>query len=797
MDTSDGALYSAGYAEENPAKLSAEVAEAFCELERIVGGEVRPVRWNEHWVAAAFTIKVDLPSRGPVGGIDIRPQEPIMVVLNRRDYPEKAPMVRSDRKDFPVSRLSHLNPVQEGEPPYLCLHRGNFDDWFAEHTLEDLLKRVRSWFRDAASNRLIREADFFEPTRLDELAGTAVFSPAEFKKWLRHGWASSTGKPGFGFLSMSLLDPERYDPRQDGYVPVRVREYHARGHDLAERLKAFTDFNKVAAERSNLAPRCFGILCWSAHEPAIAHFFGQLPKDASGLIELCGRYSIPLAEALREYAANKLNLLGPIPVVIALVRPRPLIGTDSNVEPLCFVLDGSDPAFAETHKMPAGAIAIPLAQRSPLNPKRAREIAGVGEGYAPGRVLLFGCGALGSKLALHVGRSGHTALTVVDRDTLSPHNLVRHALLSDRTGQNKAEATGKSVRAIYEGIPESEQVVYHAGSALDWIKGEYRPALKKHRLLVDATASGMVFEALVRNDLPAGLKVARCGISDLGRIGLLALEGSNRNPRIDDLNVLVYDMAVERPELREWLERERAHREQSVGPVLEEISIGMSCSSDTMRMPDDLVSWHAASFSVALRDLAGTKRRPNAGWLVLNYRPVGGEDFPSASLASELIPVDPLVAVQARGVEGWELRGVGAWQVRIRPHLVREMRDRLHRAAPEETGGSMAGVIHPKRRVIYVTRMIEAPPDSKASPDSFTRGTEGLLETVSTVRKASGGLLGYVGDWHTHPRGAGRVSKQDVETMLDMKRKLEIADLPTFILIVTPKGVNAYVYESD
>jgi hypothetical protein len=92
--------------------------------------------------------------------------------------------------------------------------------------------------------------------------------------------------------------------------------------------------------------------------------------------------------------------------------------------------------------------------------------------------------------------------------------------------------------------------------------------------------------------------------------------------------------------------------------------------------------------------------------------------------------------------------------------------------------------------------MIEAPPDSRGTPDSFTLGTEGLAEAVEAVRKASGDLLGYVGDWHTHPRGAGRVSGKDVETMFDTKRKLDTADLPTFILIVTPKGVNAFVYES-
>jgi hypothetical protein len=790
------ALFSTGFAEDDPAKWGAEIADAFRQLEVNLGAEVRCVRWDKYRVAAAFTIKVNLPSRGPVGGVDIRPREPVMLVFNRRDYPEKAPMVRSDRKDFPVSRLSHLYVVEEDQPPALCLHRGNFDDWFAEHTLGDLLGRVRGWFRDAAGDRLNRDADFFEPTRLDELGGTAVFAPRNFQKWVQHGLSGTTGKPGFGFLTMRMVDPDRQKPLKDAYVPVRVREFYTRGRDLSEKLKDITDFNKLAAGHDNVAPGCFGILCWSARQPPVADYFGRLPKDVSGLLELCERYGIPLGEALREYAARGLNLLGLIPVVIAFTRPRPLIGTDSNVEPLCFVLDGRDPTSALTREPPSEAATVPLAQRSPLDPKRAREIAGLEEGYAPGRVLLFGCGALGSKLALHFGRSGHTALTLVDHDTLSPHNFVRHALLADRIGQNKAEAAAKSVRTLYESIPDSQTVVGDPGSALEWLKGRYRPGLQKHRLLVDATASGMVFEALVRNTLPVGLRVARCGISDAGRIGLLSFEGANRNPRIDDLNVLVYDMAVDRQELREWLERERAEREQGVGAVLEEISIGMSCSSDTTRMPDDLVSWHAASFSVALRDLGRTKRGPNAGWLVLNYRREGGGTFALTGLTSELISVDPVVVVRARGVRGGELRGAGAWQVRIRAHLVREMRARLHRAVPAETGGGMVGVIHPKRRVIYVTRMIDAPPDSRGTPDSFTLGTEGLTGAVDAVRKASGDLLGYVGDWHTHPRCAGRVSGKDVETMFDTKRKLDTADLPTFILIVTPKGVNAYVYES-
>src|SRR6266853_194416 len=118
MATSEENLFSAAYAKEDPASWGQEIEAAFAELRRVTGGEVRCVSWNGDYVAAAFTVKVDLPSRGPVGGVDIRAEEPVMLVFSRRDYPERAPMVRSDRKDFPVSRLSHLNPVKAGQPPY-------------------------------------------------------------------------------------------------------------------------------------------------------------------------------------------------------------------------------------------------------------------------------------------------------------------------------------------------------------------------------------------------------------------------------------------------------------------------------------------------------------------------------------------------------------------------------------------------------------------------------------------------------------------------------------------------------
>ncbi|HMF58029.1 MAG TPA: Mov34/MPN/PAD-1 family protein [Pyrinomonadaceae bacterium] len=793
MATSEENLFSAAYAKEDPASWGQEIEAAFAELRRITGGEVRCVHWNDDYVAAAFTVKVDLPSRGPVGGVDIRAEEPVMLVFSRRDYPERAPMVRSDRKDFPVSRLSHLNPVKAGQPPYLCMHRGSYDDWFAEHTLEDVVTRLRGWLRDAARNRLIPEGDRFEPTRINNAIGAAIFSPQSFKNWINEGWKSTGGEPGYGFLLMSLLDRDKRDPVRDGGFPVSVWRFYAKEEDLTEAHKAVSKLNSLISESDSLAPLCFGVLCWSSRDLPITEYFGQLPENVSELLELCRRHNIPLGAALSDYAARDLRQINGLPVILGLVRHQPLIRSDSNIEPLCFVLDGSAPDFTEKRELPEEAQVSALIQRSPLTPEMARNISGTGDDALPGRILLFGGGALGSKLAMHYGRSGHTALTTVDPANLSPHNFVRHALLAERAGQNKAEAIKRSIEAIYEGITESQKPDAHTGSALDLIKGEQRAKLGDYSLLIDATASGMVNEAVVRATLPEGLKVVRCGIADRGKVGLLAVEGPRRNPRVDDVNVLVYDIAIDEPALRQWLERERKQREEQVGAVLDEITIGMSCSSDTMRLADDLVSWHASTFSAGLRKLLNRMPESRTGHLILNYHAEQGDDHGNESLVSRRIPIEPFLVLPAQAVDDWRVCDAGGWQVRIRSQTVREMRERLQRAAPKETGGLMIGVAHSKRRIIYVTRIIDAPPDSKGTSSGFRRGTRRLPQAVDAIKKASGGLLGYVGDWHTHPRGSGRISTTDIKAMLQTKRDFDMAGIPTFILIASHKGFHAYV----
>jgi hypothetical protein len=92
--------------------------------------------------------------------------------------------------------------------------------------------------------------------------------------------------------------------------------------------------------------------------------------------------------------------------------------------------------------------------------------------------------------------------------------------------------------------------------------------------------------------------------------------------------------------------------------------------------------------------------------------------------------------------------------------------------------------------------LLPTPADSAASPCAFKRGTRDLPPAAEQIYEVTGGMLGYVGDWHSHPRGSGAASPTDIATMQNTQRNFDMTGLPAFILIATSRGFRAYVKET-
>ncbi|HEX3342781.1 MAG TPA: ThiF family adenylyltransferase, partial [Pseudolabrys sp.] len=109
------------------------------------------------------------------------------------------------------------------------------------------------------------------------------------------------------------------------------------------------------------------------------------------------------------------------------------------------------------------------------------------------RVGIVGCGALGSKIAASLARSGTRAFVLVDDDILKPGNLIRHDLDVGSLGAHKAEAVAARLKAITAGVNVSARRVLLGGQEAAGSTASVLDELATCDLLIDATADPQAF----------------------------------------------------------------------------------------------------------------------------------------------------------------------------------------------------------------------------------------------------------------------------------------------------------------
>lgn len=777
MDSQE--LFSENRAELDIMDCPQAIREVVNELRDVYGDkQVKLISWNETYIAVAFAVAVDLPTRGPVGDVDIRPVEPILLLLHKEGFPFFVPRVLSDRQDFPRNNLPHLNPVFAGQPASFCLHRGNIHDWFAEHTIFDLVRVTQNWLRDAASDRLVRGHDRFEPTLLDieNTIGFAVFDEQLFENYLNK---KKQKNPGKAYLPCHLLSMEQQSVLgRDVWLTIRIGEPVPRQAALAHQEQM------ARHNGGNYDVPTIALLAWPAAKRIHKQHFGELPHDYDSLLAFAKSLGIPLKQELNRFltqCAKKpptMLFSNFLPVILAVRRPQPLIGSDCEIELLCFLICAVGKWSLSRDGWRADTPVCLLSHRMPLTPRSAQRISGNKSSDADKRLLLVGNGALGSKVGLHLSRSGLTNFTTVDKDTLAPHNLVRHGLLAESLGKNKAIALKDAVEAIFYENTQRVKVEALSGNLFDVLYGSTRTDLSKFCWIADCSASLSVLNMLADERLE--VPVMRSELSNSGKLGILLVEGQNRNPRVDDLQIQLYDLAIDNEVLSSWLQSQH-DRSSEIGSGLDEITIGLGCSSDTMQMADDEISYHAslAAISIKNRWLANSSRAGiQVSFLHENQSALGTAIF------SEFAKVHVLPAVNASD-----------WQIRLSDRAFARIRQQTISELPNETGGLLAGFIHHKRKIIYVTRVLDPPPDSEGYPYAFKLGVQDVPDKLMELYNRTGGLIYYVGEWHSHPNGSPQLSRTDKEAIAQIASHLNRVKIPTHILVATVGDCYAYVFD--
>jgi hypothetical protein len=102
------------------------------------------------------------------------------------------------------------------------------------------------------------------------------------------------------------------------------------------------------------------------------------------------------------------------------------------------------------------------------HPDRLQARGRLSESLRKKKILLIGCGALGSNIAELLARGGVETILIVDPDILSAGNLVRHTLSGNEIGEFKAAALTKrlsssapfaNIKSLNEKFPVEENAV--------------------------------------------------------------------------------------------------------------------------------------------------------------------------------------------------------------------------------------------------------------------------------------------------------------------------------------------------
>lgn len=589
-----------------------------------------------------------------------------------------------------------------------CIYEGSLSELLQQaEWMNGVLNQLVDWLEKAASNSLLNYDQGWEPMRIDSSSGYICFE------------------------KYSVLD--FFSRSTEGSKKVM----YSKSNELF-----FVDFS------ADLSKSKSATLC-AFTTPAIIDKYTPCPiTNIAELYHYAETIGVSnFKERIESYDSENIDddLLF---CILAVKRPVNLIGSEHAIELINFVINKSAPRKKKNKKLKRVLLDCKvqmLHHIDKVSPELLKRISGSTQNNNTRSIAILGCGSLGSKIALHLARNGNQPFLCIDKDVFLPHNNARHGL-TFTFSKNKAELLSYS---LYSMTGQECEIAEEAVST------DY----SKSKIIIDSTASFSVRSFLMGSEIIP--PVISAGLYDRGKSGLLFMESKSRKTRLCDLWAHLYLMTLNDSETRQMLFASHNN----------EISIGQSCSSNTLIMSDAVISLYAASCSLQIQKIL-EDGFPETGKIFLMKQ----GDF--GNLITEKFDIPDNTVIRSLRPKNW--------QTRLSSSVEKRMSELSSRKQPNETGGVLLGSVFLNAKTIVITDIIDAPPDSIETRTEFVLGTECLETQIKDIERKTNGKVTYLGTWHSHPFGGG-ASETDKRTSAKLLfvRNYE----PTVCLIWTPTEV--------
>ena len=718
------------------------------------------------------TFKISLPSEwrrcghSPSG---VRSQETVRFHFPI-GFPLESPGL-SLRPDF-NRNLPHMQPWLSDGRPVPCVYDGDLTELILRDGLAGLVNQTAVWLERAALGTLIDPDQGWEPVRRDSYRDHVIADADGLRRLVnRNG--------GYKFLRFDYLRTA-IDSKVDsvhGLVSTDVVSLTPKTTSTVFRETLVQSDIRFRRGRS------VALVVWPGKRPSGSPIVSDtyLPETVTSVDGLkdrahtygCGR---ALKDGLRWLAQCLANEPGAsvycFGIILLARRPYNVIGSRNPMEICPYVLDVVTPSlFANGEKTPVR----PAGHRRTVSRSLLSELSGANSQREHPYWTLVGAGSLGSKLALHLARAGNGPDVVIDKAAMTPHNAARHALIP-ATGdmhvlwmQAKAALLCDTLRGLDH---RATPMVADVRSILASKRGNRRPWAKRPWAIVNATASLAVREAFAYSKhVPA--RVIETLLFSRGRVGIMTVEGPNRNPNTNDLMAECYALLAEEPT---W-----SRVVFGADDAITLQNIGQGCGSMTMVMSDGRISLFAAGIAEYLLHCQVDGLPSDSGAVL-----IGRLSNDGLGLEWQTATVPPVTRIRCKA-------GAATWHVHIHQRAASKIAIEVDRCPSVETGGVIMGRLSEVSRTVHVVDVLHAPEDSTRSPSCFVLGTSGLRERIEEYSSAVGWSLYCLGTWHSHLEVSGPSATDRATASAVAVARLS----PSVALIETPAGFSAFLADPE
>lgn len=369
------------------------------------------------------------------------------------------------------------------------------------------------------------------------------------------------------------------------------------------------------------------------------------------------------------------------------------------------------------------------------------------------KIILLGCGALGSYIAKALVRGGNKDLTLIDKGKVNPGIVCRQEFYQQDIGTKKVSATKKELERIFENV-DIQIFDFDITKEID----KHIDEIKNADLIIDATASNLVSHKIenlyLNHEMPTIASVALA--HDCSRALAIYKPSNLKGGTKEALRSLKLKLRAE-PQLKEfydefWPDPPRAKIFQPEP----------GCSEPTFEGSIADVSFFASWMLKYIANNLDCAISTNA--LCIN-----SNNSVTPNYQGYKFLINDFTELQDEQ-NGFKVRLSKLAEQQIKSLIKSSTR---RRGAKKETGGILLGEFDEVLKLIWVDFILDAPTDSEFSEQSFICGTRDVDENIRKLKKESKGALNYLGTWHTHPISAGEPSEKDLSAAYSLLHEFE------------------------